>query len=119
MTAAAGNRSASFDHLIGTGKQRRRYFEAERLGSLQVDHPLVLGGSLNQTARARRTRMRILPGPFIGHATMPTCCFYAPCPWGDPMSAHRLNHPSQNLAKNIGVCPPSPPTPSSRAVALF
>src|SRR5262249_48231325 len=25
-----------------------------------------------------------------------------------------INHPNQDLAKNIGVCPPSPPTPSSR-----
>src|SRR6266446_5766488 len=30
-----------------------------------------------------------------------------------------INHTNQDLAKNIGVCPPSPPTPSSRAGALF
>ena len=30
-----------------------------------------------------------------------------------------INHPNQDLAKNIGVCPPCPPTPSSRAGALF
>src|SRR5215471_15885383 len=28
-----------------------------------------------------------------------------------------FNHPNQDLAKNIGVCPPSPPTPSSRVGA--
>jgi uracil-DNA glycosylase len=27
--------------------------------------------------------------------------------------------PNQDLAKNIGVCPPCPPTPSNRAGALF
>ena len=30
-----------------------------------------------------------------------------------------INHPNQDLAKNIGVYPPSPPIPSSRAGALF
>jgi hypothetical protein len=30
-----------------------------------------------------------------------------------------LNRPSQDLEKNIGICPPSPPTLSSRAGALF
>src|SRR5262245_48546962 len=29
-----------------------------------------------------------------------------------------INHPNQDLAKNIGVCPASPPIPSSRAGAL-
>src|SRR5262245_43256084 len=29
-----------------------------------------------------------------------------------------INHPNQDLAKNIGVCPAPPPTPSSRAGAL-
>src|SRR6266446_9559860 len=30
-----------------------------------------------------------------------------------------INHTNQDLAKNIGVCPPSPPTPSSRAGGAF
>jgi hypothetical protein len=31
-----------FDHLVGTGEQRRLYGKTERLGGLQIDHQLVL-----------------------------------------------------------------------------
>ena len=33
--------------------------------------------------------------------------------------AFRLNHPHQDLVRSIGACPASPPTPWSRAGALF
>ena len=36
-----------FDHLVGTGEQRGRHSEAERLGGLEVDHQLEFGRALH------------------------------------------------------------------------
>ena len=36
-----------FDNLIGAGEQRRRDFEAQRLGGSQVDHQLIFGRRLH------------------------------------------------------------------------
>ena len=41
--ARASKLSALFDHLVGAGEQRRRHFEAERFGGLQIDHQFVFG----------------------------------------------------------------------------
>jgi len=39
---------ALFDHLVGTGQQRRRDFEAKRFRGFEVDHKLEFGWLLNR-----------------------------------------------------------------------
>ena len=43
--------AASFDHLVGAGKQRRRHFEAKRLGSFEINGHLELDWQLYRQVR--------------------------------------------------------------------
>src|SRR6202162_5134272 len=45
---ASGEKSSSFDHLVGTQQNRRRHRKAERLGGLGVQNHLESGRKLNR-----------------------------------------------------------------------
>jgi len=49
-----------FDHLVGAGEQDRRHVEAERLGGLEVEHELELGGCITGNS-AGLAPLRIRP----------------------------------------------------------
>ena len=46
-THARQQKAVLFDHLVSRGEQRRRYVEAERLGSLEVDRHFELDWGLD------------------------------------------------------------------------
>src|SRR5262249_4717259 len=46
--SCAAKKIALFDHLVGAGKYSRRHVEAQRLGSLEIEHHLVLGRRLHR-----------------------------------------------------------------------
>jgi putative ABC transport system substrate-binding protein len=57
-----------FDHLVGAGEQRRGHLKAERLGGLQVDQQLDLGGLLDRKVGwllAFENAARIVAGPSV------------------------------------------------------
>jgi hypothetical protein len=48
VRAKSCRRPALLDHLVGAAEQRRRNFQAEHLGSGQVDDEVELGRLLNR-----------------------------------------------------------------------
>src|SRR5271166_659736 len=48
MLSRAQQTASLFDHFVGTGKQRQRHGEAERLGGLEIDGKLELGRQLDR-----------------------------------------------------------------------
>jgi hypothetical protein len=55
LTAAAfhgqGSYSASLDHLVGAGEERRRYREAQCAGYRKIDHKFDFGGLKDRQVR--------------------------------------------------------------------
>ena len=47
MLSAQKEQKRLFDYLVGAGEQLRRQVEAERFGSLHIDHELVFGRRLH------------------------------------------------------------------------
>ena len=48
MKCAGTDAAASFDHLVGAGKQRRWDVDAERLGGLEINHQFEFGRQLDR-----------------------------------------------------------------------
>jgi hypothetical protein len=47
LKCAGTDAAASFDHLVGAGKQRRWDVDAERLGGLEINHQFEFGRQLD------------------------------------------------------------------------
>ena len=77
---AAQKKHALFDHLVGAGEQSRRHFEAERIGSREINEEIEFGRLLDRELGWLRSAQNLIdqvgssaphvsPVRSIGHQT--------------------------------------------------